>query len=341
MHFAISCMFALIGLLGNLALFGFCLRRVRYYNMTNVEFFMSSLACSNFIKIGVFVTVAYAAYYASSWTSGFASCRVVSKVGAVTYLMSEFTLIFLTYVNYKLVATDNFYIDVRRKFIYYAFTAAFVVVCGVIAIPGVYDWKVTSLRVSTTKCPDESDLSCIVNICEIDLSSSYSVYILIAIFIVIFLPTIYFIAAFTRVRQTLNLSLEKIRSSINVMYYRLRLKENFRLLSILAVTCFGFTIAYVPVMFLHLYYYMKGPLSAEDKLDELYSWYTFLMFTLTMVDTCSTPIAYLVVHPSFRRMMYKTLCFCCRIRVLKRRKTVLLKRDSVFTVESFLSPTRR
>lgn len=325
--------------MGNLALFGFCLRRVKYHKMTNVEFFMSSLACFNLIKIGVFITVAHAAYYVSDWDSGLAFCKVISKVGAVTYLMSEFILIFLTYVNYKLVVTNNFYIDIRRKTIYYAFAAAFIVVCGVIAIPGVYDWRVTSLRVNTTKCPNQSNSPCVLNICEIDLSSSYPFYILIAILIAIFLPTIYFIAAFARVRHTLKLSLEKIRSNIDIMYYRLRLKENRRFLSILAVTCFGFTISYVPVVFLHLYNYTKGQPSAEGRFEELYSWYTFLMFTLTIVDTCSTPIAYLVVHPSFRRMMYKTLCFCCRTRVLKRRKTFLLKRGSVFTVESFSSAT--
>ena len=340
LYFAISCVLTFVGTFGNIALIGFCLRRVKYYKMTNIEFFMTSLACFNLIKIGLFLAIAQAAYYAADWVHGSLFCAVISKAGAVTYLMTEFVLIFLTHVNYKVIVTSQLYIDTPRKFACYAFTAAFMVVCGVIAIPGFYEWKVASYDLRGTngtisKCSTQNISSCEVRVCEVDLSISYAVYMLIAILVIMFLPTFYFIVALVRLRRTLKISLEKLRGNTNIMYYRIRLKENNRLLSILAVTCFGFTLSYVPVTVLHFYHYKKLRQSVDEQFRELYSWYTFVLFVLTAVDTCSTPFAYLVVHPSFRRMMYKALCFSCRTRVLKRRKTlVIAKGNPVFTIES-------
>ena len=320
--------------MGNCAIFGFCLRRTRYYKMTNAEFLLSVLALLNFIKLGVFATVAQAAYHIGSWNNGLLSCRVVSKLGAIVILMSEFVIVSLTHICYKIIVSASIYIDISRKFICYTFAAVCIGSCAVLAIPGFYDWRITHLKLNTSSCLDgDNSPPCDIRICEIDFSLAHATYIMVAVLMGIFLPTFYLIVAVTRVQHKLKVSIEKIRSNISIMYYRQRVRENNRYLWILGITCFGFTASYIPVMLLHYVGYREEQLPPHERIEELYSWYTFLLFTLTSVDTWSTPIAYLTVHPSFRRMLYKILCSCCRTRILKRRKTVVLKRQPVFIVE--------
>ena len=333
-YFAISLIFALAGAMGNATLLGFCLRKKRYYKMTSIEFFVALLACFNLIKTTIFTVIAYSAYLIASWNYGLKFCVAVSKVGAVTYLMTEVVLISLTYINYKLIVTDNFYVDVPRKAACRILILALFCACGIVSIPGFYEWKITSLQLNNSECLHQKTSPCNVEICGIDLSWPYSQYIILAILAALFLPTFYFAAAFIRVHRTLKISLRKIRSNVTLMYYRVRVKENRKLLSILGVTCSGFTISYVPVMVLHYLRHREGHLSDEEKHERIYAWYTFLLFILTMIDSCSMPVTYLIQHSSFRRMLYKVFCYCCRTRIYKRRQTIKFKREPIFTVDS-------
>ena len=334
LYFAVSLIFALVGAVGNVTLLGFCLRKRRYYKMTNIEFFVALLACFNLIKTTIFIVIAYSAYLIASWNLGLTFCVATSKVGAVTYLMTEVVLISLTYINYKLIATDNFYVDIPRKAACRILILALFCACGIMSIPGFYEWKITSLQLNNTECSHHETSPCNVEICGIDLSSPYSQYIILAILAAMFLPTFYFVAAFIRVHRTLKISLKKIRSNVTLMYYRIRVKENRKLLSILGVTCFGFTISYVPVMTLHYFSNREGHLSDGERHKRIYSWYTFLLFILTVIDSCTMPVTYLIQHSSFRRMLYKVFCYYCRTRIYKRRQTIRFKREAIFTVDS-------
>ena len=313
--------------------------------MTNIELLMTSLAGLNMIKTGLFLFIAEAAYYTADWDYGLLTCKVVSKTGAVTYAMTEFILVFLTRLHYKVVVTEQFYADRSRKFACFAFATALFTVSGIMSVPGFYDWDVTNYSIRKTTLLDlgvdiascnrrnASGPICVVRICELNLKIKYATYILIVVLIIMLFPVIYFITTFIKLRRTLKTALEKVRANMSTLFYRIRLEGNNKLLAVLAITWCGFTLSYVPVLTLHFTEYMEVT-TIDEKFRRLYAWYTFLFFILTAVDTCSTPLAYLVVHPSFRRMLRKVVCCRRRTCSIKRRKNIAFKENKAFTVES-------
>ena len=359
LHLGLSLIIPFIGTLGSIFLFGFSVRRRRYYHLTSTEFLIASLSLFNLVKIALYLLIAHAAYYEGTWSHGLFFCKIVSKSGAVTFLMTEFIIVFITHLHYRLIVRDQFYVDVSRKSASYACLLAFLIACGSMGIPRFYEWDVKIYDISqnatstnylmqsgrnnqiTQSTNTSYAFTGVVKACAINLDEG-RIYALIAVLALLFLPTIYLVCTTILLRHKLRISLQKIRSHMNVMYYKIRVKENTRLFRVLATTTIGFTFSYVPLTALHFFeYYNNTNKTDQEKLVALYSWYALLLFALTAVDTCSTPLAYLAFHPSSRRMLYKLVCCSCRKYVFKRRKTVKLARgkqesstSSTFTLKS-------
>ncbi len=327
-YLVISGIIPIFGLPGNILLLGFSLRRWKNYHLTVNEILISLLTLFNLFKIGLFLVVSYAAYYQGSWTFGNLSCKIVSKSGAVAYLMSEFIIVFLVNIHYKVISRNQFYTNDSRKVAICACMVVFVISSGLMAIPKFYDWTVTSYKTAQ-------------NLTKIDVCQVKMEIWLISILFVLLLPAVYCIIVIFMLKHKMKQSLAQLRNNMKSGYFQKRSNENRSIFTILAIMSFGFSIAHVPLMILHTIEYFAFE-DHQAKLDHWYSWYTFALFLLSALDTCTTPIAYLIFNRSLRRFL-RRICCCKKQRfVFKRRKAVKLVADSKnsatsssFTLKSF------
>ena len=256
--------------------------------MTSSDLLMTILCVFDTIKIILYTAIAYAAYLYISWIYGEIPCRLIMKAQAVAYFMTEFIIIVLTWIRYRVINADHIINDYRKRTVLLLCFGVFCFLVTAASLPEFYEWHVH--RYGDTL------------VCELNNRPW-----IVAGAPVVILPALFLGIVSYRVRKQLSLSTTRIKElSDDEAIIAKRADENRRAFLIVAVITIGFTLAWLPVSLIHVVDHFRPP-EAEERVKQLLSWYMWLLLWLSAADSCVSTFAFTLFNNNFKAFAKKIL----------------------------------